>query len=189
VLGLARNIYYWAHGQLAGFLIGNVGSLDSNLRVPNSLRYYLPLDVPVFLTMPWMDSRDDATGRSNYWNYLLRSSLSGEFDFVGPMHRDIAFLWGAALLCLVILLVVNLIDRTPSLAQSWRDQPFSLLGLLWLLGSLSQRLAHPFSCIADFRLVYPLLVPFVFLCVRQGKVQQALLWVISLSSAMFFVSL
>lgn len=189
VLSLGRNVYYWSHGRMANILDPSVAILDANLRVPNSLRNYLPLDVPVFLSMPWVDSRDDATGRTNFWNYLLRSSLSGEFSFDGTWHRRIAIFWGVALLWLVVLVLVRLFDRPFPLAASWRNMPLTLLGALWLLSILTLRFMHPFSCHQDFRLVYPLLVPFILLCVRQGQMPQRLLWAISLGSAAFFVSL
>jgi hypothetical protein len=188
-LALSRNVYYWRQGKLSSWLVSNIGGLDASLAASNALRSFIPLDVPVFLTSPWVDSRDDATGRTNFWNYLLRSALSGEFAFDGAARRDVALLWGVLLLGLVILVALGPWRPRPRVASLWRDAPYIVLGLLWLLSILSSRLAYPFSCLGDFRYVVPLLVPFVVGCIRRGPLSWVLLALVTLSSAGFFLTL
>jgi len=188
-LALGRNFYYWWRGETASWLIGSVGTLDANLRVPKQFRDFLPLDIPVFLTSPWMDSRDNATGRANFWNYLLRSSLSGEVHFDGALQRGIAFIWGVLLLWLIGLLVLRAAAARWSVAAAWRNAPWTALTLLWLGSLLCLRISQPFSCHSDFRLILPVLVPLLIACTRAGAVARLVLAAMALGSAVFFVTL
>lgn len=188
-LSLGRNLWYWRHGQVASWLIGNIGTLDDSLRVPQGLRYFIPLDIPVFLTSPWIDSRDDATGRTNFWNFLLRSSLTGEFQFDGHVQRVIAWGWGGLLLCLLFLLTARLLGLRWAPAVAWREMPWIMLSLLWLASALSVRIEYPFSCEADFRFILPILVPFLIACVRGGALVRTLVALLAAGSVVFFVAL
>jgi hypothetical protein len=188
-LGVARNVWYWKQGKLSSWLVANIGGLDASLRVPDDLRQYIPLDVPVFLCEPWVNSRNDATGRSNFWNYFLRSSLSGEFSFEGKLHEGIATLWGVLLLALAVALLLRLYARRPRLTALWRDAPWWSLGLLWLASAIAARHTYAFSCQSDFRYVAPAIVPFVLACARGGWVMRGLLSIVVASSFVFFMSL
>jgi len=187
-LAIIRNYRYWRLGKVSGLLVCNIGGLDDNLRAHDELMTFIPLDVPTFLASPWMSSRDDATGRRNVWNYLLRSSLSGEFSFEGSLHVAIALLWGVLLLGLIILLLLRTYRHRPSLASLWRDAPWVLLSLAWIGSLLSLRALSPIPCQADFRYIVPALVPFVLACTRGGRLPQALLAAMALSAAVFFVT-
>ena len=191
VLSAARGLYYWSRNEISDVLIGNIGGLaqDTGLHVSNRFRDYIPLDLPVFLTSPWVDSRDDATGRNNYWNFFLRSSLSAEFSFDGAMQRVIALAWGGILLLLLLSLAARLSELRYPLRAFWRDLPWPLLALLWLVSSLSVRINYPFSSCSDFRFVLPLLLPFLIACARGRRLPQLLLLGLSLSSAVFFLGL
>jgi hypothetical protein len=189
VLNVGRNVWYWWHGQLGGWFVANVGTLDDALRVPNRVRDYIPLDVPVFLASPWVDSRDDSTGRANFWNYLLRSSLTGEFGFDGALHRAIAIAWGVALLWLLVLLALRLHEERWSVPLLWREAPWLALSLAWVGSILCARIANPYACGGDFRYVLPVLVPFIVASVRAGRQARGLLALMALGSAVFFVTL
>lgn len=189
VTGVARNVWYYRHGKLSSWLVSNIGGLDAGLRVPNDLRNFVPLDVPVFLCEPWVQSRIDATGRANFWNYFLRSSLTGEFTFEGKLHEGIAVLWGVLLLWLVAGVILRPLASRPPLAVLWRDAPWLLLGLFWLASAIAARHSYPFSCQADFRYVAPAIVPFVVVCARGGWVMRGLLSLVAASSVVFFLSL
>jgi hypothetical protein len=192
---LARNVWYWRHGQLSNWLVGSIGTLDDNLRGPSGIRFFVPLDIPVFVTIPWVDSRDDATGRCNFWNYLLRSSLSGEFKFEGPLHAAIATLWGVALLILLALLVLFAVlvlragPRGLPLAKFYRHAPLILGAFAWLGSVFCARVAFPYPCQGDFRFVLPVLVPLLLAASGAGRVAAGLVSVIAVSSVVFFVSL
>jgi len=189
VLSVGRNVWLRLHGRVSSWLVGTVGALDANLRVPNTWRYYVPLDVPVFLSSPWVDSRADATGRTNFWNYLLRSAFTGEFKFEGELRADTSIFWGAALLCLLLLLALRLHPLRVRKTVLWREAPWIMLAVAWVASLLVSRAVYPYSCQGDFRFIVPVLVPFILACVRRGRLAQALLSVIVLTSAAFFATL
>jgi hypothetical protein len=188
-LGMARNVWAWKEGKTPSWLISNIAGLDDDLKAPSGLRSFIPLDVPVFLCEPWVNSRDDATGRANFWNYFLRSSLSGEFSFEGKLHEVLSLAWGVLLLWLVAILLVRPFVARPSVAALWRDAPVYAVGLLWLASAISLRASFDFACEADFRFVVPAIVPFVAACARERWVAPGLLAIIAASSVVFFVSL
>jgi hypothetical protein len=191
LLSFARGFYYWWHKQIPDILIGNIGQLarEASLHAANGFKAYIPLDLPVFLTTPWIDSRDDATGRNNHWNYFLRSSLSGEFHFDGTVHRLIALAWGGILIALLFSMAIRLSTLRWSLRPLWRDLPWQVLALLWLMSSLAVRIRYPFSPCSDFRFVVPILVPFLFVAARGRWVSHYLLLGMTATSALFFISL
>ncbi len=191
-LGLTGNIYHYWRGEVSHWLVGNVGSLTDGLRVPANLKAFLPLDIPTFLVTPWINPWEDASGRGNFWNYLLRNSLSGEFSFDGKAQYLISMAWGLALLALSVL-VVREVCRT--LAQqagtstAYRLRPLLLLGFFWLTSLISLRIQAPYACSNDFRYIVPILLPAIVLAVRAGHFARFLLVAIGLLSAYFFASL
>jgi hypothetical protein len=189
VLALSRNYSYWRLGKVKSLMVSNIGTLDDALHTTDTVWNFVPMDLATFLGNPWMDSRDDATGRRNLWNYFLRTSLSGEFRFEGEVHRSIATLWGLLLIALLLCLFRSTGRQRPSLGALWKDAPWWLLGLAWIGSLFCARAVNPVPCLADFRFVVPVLVPFVLACTRGRLLPRALLCVIGVASAAFFVTL
>lgn len=189
VLSLAARLYYYWRGELGGWLVANANGLPDILRVPLHPGNFLllPADLKIFLTTPWLDSFDDASGRANFWIYLMRSALSGEFSFIGQQARLIALLWGALLLGL-ILLPLRALGRCTR-PQLWRDAPLLASGLLWLASLLALRIRIPYACSNDFRYILPVLVPFMVWAARSGMVERAALFGMALSSTLFFIAI
>ena len=188
-LSLANNILYYLRGQLSGWMVGNTDGLDARLHVPADIKAFIPLDIPTFLTTPWTSAWDDAAGRLNFWNYLLRNSLSGEFSFNGQAQRIIALGWGAMLLLLCALTLWQLAHTLRTGSMAYRQRPLLLLAFFWLASLISLRIQAPFSCSNDFRYIVPILLPAVVFCVASGRVARVMLVLIGLSSAYFFASL
>lgn len=185
-LNMGNAIYHYLRGNTSDWLVGNVALLDKGLRVPNTVEAFLPLDIPTFLTEPWMGPRDDSTGRGNFWNYLLRTSLVGEFQFADEVARGISLLQGALLLGLLLLLVRRWRLNVRAL---WRDLPWALLGGLWVASLIALRIKAPYSCSGDFRYIVPALVPMVVLWTRLGRLPRVMLWAMTLSGMVFAVNL
>jgi hypothetical protein len=190
-LSFAVRIYYYMHGAIANWLIANIGGLNSGLAVPVDVKSFLPLDIPTFLTVPWIDVGNDASGRANFWNYLLRSSLSGEFPFPGTLHRVLALMWGVVLLAMCFLALRRL---TCTSTRHWRvalyrQRPWLLLTLLWIASVAALRIQVPYSCSNDFRYVLPVIVPAALYVASSGRLGKALLLVMALLSTAFFVTL
>lgn len=193
-IGLASSfavrIYFYLKGDLSSWLVSNAGGLGDSLRVPVTIKAFIPLDIPTFLTEPFMSSYDDSTGRSNFWNYLLRSSLTGEFSYKGEVQKIISYGWGFALLVLFMWLVASAANlRHMTLRKTYRMLPIAVLLSVWILSMVAFRILLPFSCSNDFRYITPILVPLIFVWVKMGFVPQAMLWFMSVTSVIFYLSL
>ena len=115
---------------------------------------------------PWSDE----TGRQYYWNYLLKSSLFGEFDF-GKNKNIVAT---AKLISSFFLIIAGYFLIILSLALSRKKTTIrNIPGVLFavfagiiipLLILIVTRIKHPYSAQADFRYIFPVMVPVVFLC-------------------------
>jgi len=191
-LSFAVRLYYFMHGDIKNWFISNVDSLGGNLRVPVDAKSFLPLDIPTFLTQPWLETGNDATGRWNFWNYLMRSSLSGEFSFPSAWHRTLAILWGIVLLALCLLALhrlANVLARQRSFALYYRQLPWLLLTLLWIASLAALRVKAPFACSNDFRYVLPVIVPAALCWAGCGPFTKFWMASMSLLSVIFFTTL
>jgi len=190
-LSFAVRVYYYLHGSINNWLISNVDSLGGSLRVPVDIKSFLPLDIPTFLTQPWLETGNDATGRSNFWNYLLRSSLSGEFSFPGSWQRGLAILWGVVLLALCLLALYRLVSGRPHRQGRtlYIQRPWLLLTLLWVASAAALRVKAPFACSNDFRYILPVIVPAALYWASGGAFTKMLMLLMTLLSALFFVAL
>lgn len=188
-VSLANNIFYYLRGQLSGWMVGNTSGLNPGLRVPADIKAFIPLDIPTFLTTPWTGAWNDTEGRLNFWNYLLRNSLSGEFNFDGPVQRVIALGWGVMLLLLCVLTLWQLARMPKSGTTAYRQRPLLLLAFFWLASLIALRIQAPFSCSNDFRYIVPILLPAIVFGTASGRTGRVILVLISLSSACFFASL
>lgn len=186
---LGVRIYYFLKGDSANWMISNVGNLHSGLRVPADIKAFIPLDIPTFLTQPYLSAWSDETGRGNFWIYLLRSSLTGEFSFTEPWLTKIAYFLGAVLMLLFLSLICGLprLYRT-GLRALYRHLPLLLLGLLWLLSLVVLRIQVPFSSSNDFRYILPILLPVVLFWTAQGVWPRWLLTVMAVGSAVFYTA-
>ncbi len=189
LLSLGTHVYWYWRGVIPNWLIANVGGLSPGLRVPVTIRAFVPLDIPVFLTSPWLDAFNDASGRGNFWNYLLRSALTGEFHFDAAAQRYIALAWGVLLLWLLCLLLLQLRSPRWSRPALWRDAPWIVLGAAWLASLAALRIEAPYACSNDFRYILPVLVPLILAYTRRGWLARALLLTLALGSVPFLMML
>jgi hypothetical protein len=160
VLPLSRTLPGYMAGDLPSFVTPNVENLDSQLRVENSWGHFVGLDLNAY-RQPYIHASWDETGRQYFWNFMLKTSLFGEFG-LEPVVFAQAIGW--ALLGLVVCLVLMWVTMTIVLfgGRSTRRGFFVLVcgaALVLLLASMADRLMHPFSCSGDFRYIAPILIP------------------------------
>lgn len=186
----AVRIFYYMKGELSNWLVSNAGGLGDSLRVPVSVKAFIPLDIPTFITEPFVNSYLDSTGRANFWNFLMRSSLSGEFSFDGAVQKYIAYGWGVAL---VLLFLASLFSIPKLFHMRWqyiyRQMPIIVLIVSWLLSMIAFRIMLPFACSNDFRYITPILMPLLLVWALMGKTQRMGLVFISATSTVFFLIL
>ena len=187
-LSVGEKLYYYSQGMIRDWIMGNgASSLGDWLKVPAKLGNFIPLDIATFLSYPWAELTNDASGRANFWNLLLRSSLTGEFSFAGNLQEHIAYMWGIILLILFVVLLF----RWRSLFESdrvWRNAPLLLVSVLWIGSLISLRVHEPYACSNDFRYVLPVIVPFIAANVSANAFNKFLLLLFSFTSAVFFMT-
>ena len=157
----------WLAGQRDHLLASNANHRTSNaafLTVGNHLQNYLMLDVPTFLKQPFTSPWDDSRGRQWFWNYLLKTSLFGEFDYKNPWLGRIGIVISALLLVLMVQLVAGalLVRR-----RQWLDEmPLVASVVLWVASIAAFRFSAPSASSNDFRYVLPVILPCAYAYVR-----------------------
>lgn len=188
-LSLVDNVYYYLNGKLASWLVAGGSALSDDLRVPVEWKYFVPLDIPTFLSQPWMRAYEDSSGRAHFWNYLLRTALTGEFDLPGKLQLVVSYLWGGMLLILVFLATARTAVIRHATTSFYRHLPWWLLAFFTLASMIALRIQVPFSCSNDFRYALPILVPAMLWFVHAGGMARALLVAMVPLSSLVFMTL
>ena len=149
---VASGVFLLSHdisGNVSGLKWVNVGNGPEN---------YLIFDLKTFLLQPYTSPFDDAMGRQYFWNYLLKTSLFGEFRLLEtPWGIFLATSLGVLLLFLMYFCFRGILYtkwNRPSLL-------FGFHGILFVAAALLFRIKYPFSCSNDFRYIVPVLLSFV----------------------------
>jgi hypothetical protein len=183
-------IYFYLKGQTSHWLVSNVEGLPSGLKVPADIKSFIPLDIPTFLTSPWMHTWTDESSRYNFWNFMLRSSLTGEFSFEGKTQVIAAYVFGVILANTMRLINLSAKQFKFGVGVDELDVlPWLLIGTFSLFSLIAIRIQLPYSCSGDFRYILPVLVPFLIGAVSVGVWLQRLLILFCATSIVFFVSL
>jgi hypothetical protein len=163
-LALGRAALDTLAGRQGNLLVANAGRNTSKLIVGNHAENYLWLDMRAYVTQAFMSPWDDAKGRQYFWNYLLKTSLFGEWEFHHPWAWNLAVILSVLLLCLGAHAAMGMFLRKSE--DRLGDLPLTCL--FWLLiGSLALlRMSLPSACSGDFRYVLPVLLPCAWWCVR-----------------------
>lgn len=153
---LGTFILIWTFG--GDSLIGNADGLNGALKVGAGSKNFLYFDLPGFLTTSYASAWSDEGGRQFFWNYLMKTSLFGEFK----IREDSLGEWLAGLMnfSFVFLLLFAAVGF-------WKknvDKAVLLLlaqGLLFIAAMISLRIEVPYSCSTDFRYITPVILSFV----------------------------
>lgn len=162
LVNLGDNIYYAFTGENGDWLMGNVTSnLASGLMVENKPWNYLYFDLKTFLNHPFISTWTDEGGRQYFWNFLLKSSLFGEFSFHNKFSDLLAMC--ASLALLVLIGYVVYLVFTFHIKSWYRYFPVLMHGVLALIFLVSYRIKIPASCNTDYRYIYPTLLSLLLL--------------------------
>ena len=221
VLGLSvisyKNFFYFEkEGELAqnrSFFSRTVknDSLNDALRVGNNISNYIWFDIGMFNKKVFTSSWVDGGGRQFFWNYLLKTSLFGEFD---TDHYDkkgspwpwSAYLNGLALVlffCVLFGVALLLLRNIFYLFKSDGGVlPLFILSSLFipLAVLMFYRIKAPFACNNDFRFILPVIISLSFVYVEWLKMWDkkwilikylgiSLAILMAFSSLLFFVSI
>lgn len=187
IASFAVRISYYVKGEVDSWFISNNSSLSSGLLVPKNIKAFIPLDLPTFLASPYMSPWADETGRRNFWNYLFRTSLTGEFDFNHSFANKIALLWGIILIVLLVFAFKNTVKiKERILEPTLQILPWVSFTLFSVVSLIALRISLPYACSNDFRYILPVLPALLAWFALSGKFSRALLYVMAASSSVFF---
>ena len=159
--------------------------------VGNSWKQYLILDPVSYFTSPFVDSVRDGTGRHYFWNYVLKSSMFGDFSpwFQKPVQRVLALVMSPLLLGLVILFWIGVARCIRRAAR--QSLPLLVVIAVSIFSVFALRFYNPYSGNNDFRYIYPALIPMVLLLVegtRNIGLGRALCFLFCGLSAVFYLT-
>jgi len=182
---------YLTQSSLRGNMVPPFQDTWSAMYVGNSWKQYLVLNSASYFTSPFVDSLRDGTGRGYFWNYLLKSSMFGDYGgwFQKPLQRFLALVMSPLLLGLVILFWIGLARNVSRAARL--SLPLLVVIAVSILSVFALRLYNPYSANNDFRYIYPVLIPIVLLLVggtRNIGIGRALCFLFCGLSAAFYLT-
>jgi Dolichyl-phosphate-mannose-protein mannosyltransferase len=163
LVNFSRNLYNYFIGVQNDWLVSSVSLIDPSLAAKNDFWTYFGFDFGGFFLQAFTDTRYDSS-RLYFWNFLLKTSLFGEFGFDKFVEPEIAlgiiFGFGA----LILILIWLSIRPIPTLFNKLINEPVIWLNLFLLIaGLIFYRFKMPFVSNNDFRYVYPILLSGIIL--------------------------
>jgi hypothetical protein len=156
----ALGVHHWKHGTISL----NFHMMGDNHRVRNLPADFVTVSAGSFADTPWVAVVGDSPGRSEFWNYLFRSSLFGEFGTSDRTVKAFAYLLvGLAALFIPFVVfgfcqaVARGFRRGDVADVGLRELAFTLLGFLSF--SVVLRYRYPWAPHNDFRFVLPIVLP------------------------------
>jgi hypothetical protein len=144
-------------GRQDNLIVGNASWNPSNTQVGRHAENFLWLDLSTFVNQAFTSPWEDAKGRQQFWHFLLKTSLFGEWEFKSTWVWNLAVVLSVLLLCLLVCTLVGTLLREPS---EWLEElPLFLLTGGLVAGSLALRMRLPGVSSGDFRYILPVLVP------------------------------
>ena len=144
-----------------GSLVANAHSLHGGLKVGKSWVNFLYVDLQQMIAHPFVNAWDDELGRQYFWNYMMKTSLFGEFVL---LKRGAGVVFAEIVNISFLVLVVYCIRGFWKKDISRRSLLFTAQFLAFVLALAFLRYKHPFSCSNDFRYIAPVLlsvIPFM----------------------------
>lgn len=158
-LGIAfgRTLAEKTQDPSGNLMVANLNGLSPGLKVENKLQNYLHFDWKVYFNEPYTYTWEDKGGRQFFWNFLLKSSLFGEFSFDRPWNNRFMIALSLLLLLLIFYTISSLALMGPYGKGHWI---YIATLVVLVLASMAFRFIAPYSCSNDFRYVLPLIIPF-----------------------------
>jgi hypothetical protein len=142
-------------------VLGTANTVPESWRTPRTLAYYLGFDPRALVQAPYATGGRVGSQEPTYWNQLLKSSLFGTRNasllrLETEPTRLAVVMNVLAFVALLFLVGVQLLkgDRPSS------SRVFAIVAtLVFVGGGLGFHLLVPYAFHADFRFIYPVIVP------------------------------
>jgi hypothetical protein len=161
---VARSALDIAARKKGHMLIGNADQLPHALAVGNGAANYLWFDVKMFVTQPYSSSWVDDAGRQYFWNFALKTGLLGDFQYDGAWLSNLAVIMSALLLPILACVATGALRQ--SKADWMAELPLTVAIAVAIPALAALRMSIPMACSNDFRYVWPILMPSLYLYVR-----------------------
>ena len=188
IVGIA---VYLVQSSLRGDIAPPFRDNSAAMYVGNSWKQYLVLNIATYFTSPFVDSIRSGTGREYFWNYMLKSSMFGDFSgwFQKSVQRSLALVMSPLLLGLATLFWIGVARNVSRAAR--RSLPLLVVIAVSLLSVFAVRFYNPYSGNNDFRYIYPVVIPMVLLIVEGTTnigIGRALCFLFCVLSAAFYLT-
>jgi len=185
-------VVYLAQSSLRGNIAPPFQDNSPVMYVGNSWKQYLVFNTASYFTTPFVDSGRNGTGREYFWNYLLKSSMFGDYSgwFHKPVQRFLALVMSPLLLGLVVLFCIGVVRSVRQAAR--QSLPLWVVIVVSFVSVFALRFYNPYSGNNDFRYIYPVLIPIVILVVegtRNIRIGRALCFLFCGLSAAFYLTI
>ncbi|HEY1954270.1 MAG TPA: hypothetical protein VGH28_01625 [Polyangiaceae bacterium] len=187
--------FFWGAGACVGLMGASLGLFEyvvvhfkngmthpswSGLRAQyglnNRWQDFFTFDPSTFARNPWVHF-DAGPARDEFWNYLLRSSLFGEYGTADVATTAFAYTLVGITVVLAVFALAGLVSCVRRAfghdRHGERELVLAAFGYLGFLASL--RLVAPFAVHNDFRFIVPFVVPYATMtAVALGRVRAKL---------------
>ena len=142
----------------------------------NRWQDFFAFDPTTFARNPWVHF-DAGPARDEFWNYLLRSSLFGEYGTSDSATTAFAYTLVAITVVLTVFAFAGLVSCVRRAfgpdRHAERELALAVFGYLAFLASF--RLVAPFAVHNDFRFIVPVVVPYAIMtALAMGRVRTKL---------------
>jgi len=140
-------------------IVGNIASNNPGLQIQNFSVLNLFVFRPMHVMMhPFTSAWSDTFGRAYYWEHLLKSAISGEWNFGQPTYPFIRII----LACVFVLFLYGIWGFLRNI-RAIRDQiPLLATAILLVLSQMYIVIDTKIGGFQDFRYVPILCVPFFY---------------------------
>jgi len=142
-------------------LVGNTGGIGDGDRVNNTVGNYLYFDLQDYLMEPYTSPYEDKGGRQYFWNFVLKTSLFGEWRF---WDTPAGYIFAIALSTLALLIFT--LALWGIIHAKFKDLPPLFFVIFLFIGLIYLRYSYSYSCSNNFRYIFPALFPLVYFAVN-----------------------
>ena len=156
LLSFAPKFYGHFKNNKNDWLVGGaLQTMNRRLFVGNGFKNYAYFDANKFIKQPFTSSWEDWGGRQYFWNYLLKTSLFGEFSFNNNFQSSLGLVLSWTFLAVLFYGIIGFILGVKKNILIF----FNALLLLFLIFLFKFKI--PSSSNGDFRYIFPSLLSFI----------------------------
>lgn len=130
--------------------------MDKTLIVESHLKNFVFFDVKTFLKEPFTNGLQDSLGRQYFWNFLLKTSLFGEWAARSSLHVCFAYIMSALVLIMLSIAALGVVTLSKSEIKNFAV--ILIASLLFLSLTMLYRMSFPIAANSDFRFILPTLI-------------------------------